>query len=99
MKDLFVFLFVFLFSSCIKESNTSSDFIFINKTPHDISVLAYRNGIFDTNQTFDMASHETITVIKLRDRRLTPGLCFGEPNQFQDSFVVVFDNAYKIAHY
>lgn len=97
MKYLFVF--AFLFASCIKESNTSSDTFFINETSHDISVLPYRNGIIDSNQTFNLAPHETNKVISLGARGLTPGMSFGEPNQFQDSFVVVFDNTYKIAHY
>lgn len=93
---LFIMLFVI---SCKKDSVTLSSTIFINSTSHLILVEGYKNGLLNSESSFELSANEAKTVFTLNNRGIGNGLNFGEYYRNVDSFVVKFDNIFKISHY
>lgn len=87
------------FASCNKDSVTISNTIFINNTSHSISVFGYNNGLLNQESSFDLNANDIKTVFTLNNRGIGEGLSFGEYFRPVDSFVVIFDNSFKITHY
>jgi hypothetical protein len=95
-----VFLFL-LCNSCNKQGSTRDIGIFDNITSHSIKVNAYLNGTIVPSSSFELLPNQSKEVFSFNLRGLSTGsLTFGRVKTLEtDSFVVIFDDTYKIAHY
>lgn len=99
MKQTRCLLLCAFIVGCIKEKITISNTQFENTTSHVIKVDGYRNGQIQSESSFVLNANESKQVFHLNNRGIGSGLTFGGYNQPLDSFVVVFDNSYRISHY
>ncbi|MEQ1554640.1 MAG: hypothetical protein ABL929_10700 [Ferruginibacter sp.] len=102
MKKLVSALLLFIVcNSCTKESSSTNNNIFENTTSHIIKVNAYLNGSINSTNSFELLANQSKQVYTSTTRGIgSVSLTFGRVKTLEtDSFVVTYDNSYKIAHY
>ena len=89
-------------NSCIKEKYTNYEATLINTTNHKITILPYKNGIVESQDTIKLDAFGSFRIAKGSQRGeniKVPGFWsryFGGPN---DSNVVVFNDSFRVVHY
>jgi|KBSSwiS6_1023812.scaffolds.fasta_scaffold00415_2 hypothetical protein len=99
MKNNICLLFCIFLLGCVKDKITISNTQFENTTSHSVKVDGYKNGLIQTESSFVLNANESKQVFHLNNGGIGSGLTFGGYNQPLDSFVVIFDNTYRISHY
>ena len=101
MKTILIFVIIGVLFSCTKEGITRYTATLKNSTAHSIVILSYKSGIVLTGDTIKLLSNSEFQIGSGTERglRTVPGFSSkyaGGPN---DSFIVIFDNLYKVSHY
>ena len=90
-----------LFSSCIKEKETTYKAYLINKTSHTIQILFYKKGVVSPEDSIYLNNGDTLKIAEGWRRGVDNGAGFSS-NHFgsnEDSAVVIYDDSLKVTHY
>mgnify|MGYP003617035450 CR=1 FL=1 len=94
--NLFIFL---LFTSCIRDGNTSNNVNIENNTNHIIKLIPYKNGVVDSLKIKAIPNYSSIQIERNNQRGKTEvPVVFWDYFKNLDSIVIIWDNTYSVTH-